>query len=303
MAAASASPRRPWASRRGPLKRLWPTQRNAWLSGTRSRSFRRSNLCSPICPPNWTPPACSSAAPPGSRIPVHALAWKLRWPSSSPAKWPLVWLTKRFRFTAATATAANIRSNATTATRGSPRFTKAPPKFSASSSPPGPCARNYSHLIVLNWPRIAIPISLIRILPAAPAGRLVWPLFSSPTATLPSRLPLALPVAALDYADAPLAHHRSPHGQRGRPAARRTDRPTRHPYAARSASLPALPLARPHPFLQNSRPAAERHLHLLRQSDERPGHPCPARTRRHLPPACAGRDRLASLQILSWRLS
>jgi butyryl-CoA dehydrogenase len=82
-------------------------------------------------------PACSSVALPGNRIPARVFRWKRPSQSFLPARCPHAWPTKPSRSTAAMATAANIPSNAPTATRALPRFTKAPAKSSAWSSPRG----------------------------------------------------------------------------------------------------------------------------------------------------------------------
>ncbi len=102
-----------------------------------SRSFKPSSSCSPTCPRKSTPRACSSARPPGNKTPERASAWTPLSPNCSPAKWLRGSLTKPFKSTAATATAANTRSSAPIATRASRKSTKAPAKSSAWSFPPG----------------------------------------------------------------------------------------------------------------------------------------------------------------------
>ncbi len=88
-------------------------------------------------PRKLMPRVCSSERPRGSRIPARASAWTPPSPSFSPAKCPRASRTKPSKSTVATATVANIPSSATTVTPASPKFTKAPAKFSASSSLPG----------------------------------------------------------------------------------------------------------------------------------------------------------------------
>src|SRR5262245_9297447 len=85
--------------------------------------------------------ASQSRKPHGHRTLAPASAWTPPPPNFLPAKWPPASHTKQFKSTAATVTAANIPSNATTATPASPKFTKAPAKSSASSSPPGSSGR------------------------------------------------------------------------------------------------------------------------------------------------------------------
>jgi butyryl-CoA dehydrogenase len=99
--------------------------------------FRPSSSCLPTWPLKLTPRVCLPAALRGNKTPEPASPWKPPSPSFSPAKCPRVWPTKPFRSTAVTATAANIPSNALIATRASLKFTKAPAKFNAWSSPLG----------------------------------------------------------------------------------------------------------------------------------------------------------------------
>jgi alkylation response protein AidB-like acyl-CoA dehydrogenase len=83
--------------------------KTAISSANRCLSFRRSSTCSPPSRRKYTRRASWCTTPAVSRIRVSRSAWKLRWASSSPRRWPFARATRRFRFMVAMVTPRSTR--------------------------------------------------------------------------------------------------------------------------------------------------------------------------------------------------